>query len=64
MSVLLTAAAIAALVALASVIVFVLVPRRGTRCTNRNFYTEDLSVTGPLRTARRRVASSTRSSAR
>ena len=47
MSVLLATAAIAALFALASVIVFVLI-RGWSALTKTNFYTEDMSVTGPL----------------
>ncbi len=46
MSVLMTLAAIAALIALASVIVFVLY-RGWDALTKANFYVEDLSVTGP-----------------
>jgi phosphate transport system permease protein len=47
MSVLLTTAAMTALVALASVIIFVLI-RGWQALTKSNFYTEDMSVTGPL----------------
>jgi phosphate transport system permease protein len=46
MSVLLATAAIAALFALASVIIFVLI-RGWSALTKTNFYTEDLSITGP-----------------
>jgi phosphate transport system permease protein len=46
MSVLLATAAIAALFALASVIIFVLI-RGWSALTKTNFYTEDMSITGP-----------------